>query len=190
MVGYLLGSIPFGLLFSRVFGSADPRTVGSGNIGFTNVLRVSGKKVGVLTLICDFGKGWIVSWLAMSMFDMGSWALVAAFCVVLGHIFPIYLGFHGGKGVATGLGAILGLNPVLGGILIVVWLGAVGIWRYSSGGALTAFAALPIFSVILGNRPEFIAMSFGISALVVYKHTGNIKRIWNGTESRVGLSSS
>ena len=189
-MGYLLGSVPFGLVFSKFFGSSDPRTVGSGNIGFTNVLRVSGKKIGILTLIGDFGKGWIVSCLAISKFELGSWAMIAAFCVVLGHIFPIFLRFHGGKGVATGLGAILGLHPLLGGIVIVVWLGAVGIWRYSSGGALTAFAALPILSVILENGMEFIAMSFGISAMIFYKHTENIKRLWNGTEPRMGLSSS
>lgn len=190
IVGYLLGSIPFGLIFSKCFGSADPRTVGSGNIGFTNVLRVSGKKVGVLTLIGDFGKGWLISWLAMSISDLGAWALFAAFCVVLGHIFPIFLRFQGGKGVATGLGAILGLNPILGGILIVIWFLAFGIWRYSSGGALAAFAALPILSVIMENRIEFIAMSVSLSTMIFYKHTGNIKRIWNGTESRVGFSSS
>ena len=187
---YLLGSIPFGLIFSKIFRTPDPRTAGSGNIGFTNVLRLSGKKVGVLTLLGDFGKGWLVGWGSLSIDDSGDWAMLAAFCVVLGHIFPIFLGLKGGKGVATGLGAILGLNPILGGILVGLWFCSVGIWRYSSGGALTAFGLLPVLSIIFGQTLEFIGMSVGISGMVFYKHSENIKRLLNGTETRVGFLSS
>ena len=190
IIGYLLGSIPFGLVISKLCGVVDPRTAGSKNIGFTNVLRLSGKKVGILTLLGDFGKGWLVSWLALSISGSGLWTLVAAFCVVFGHVFSVFLGFHGGKGVATGLGAILGLHPMVGGIMIFLWLFAVVIWRYSSGGALTAFAALPVLSVIMVNRNDFLMVSIGMSALIFYRHRENIKRLWNGTESRMGFSSS
>ncbi len=189
-ISYLLGSIPFGLIFSKLFSTADPRTAGSGNIGFTNVLRLSGKKVGVLTLLGDFGKGLLVGWASLTIYSTGFWSLIATFFVVLGHIFPIFLGFRGGKGVATGLGAILGLNPMLGGIMIGFWVGAVGIWRYSSGGALTAFAALPVLSLMLGQPVEFTVMSIAISTMVFFKHSENNTRLWNGTESRVGFSSS
>ena len=189
-VSYLVGSIPFGLLFSRLFGCIDPRSAGSGNIGFTNVLRLSGKKVGILTLLGDFGKGWVMSWAALWLSAHDLIPMFAAFCVLLGHIFPVFLKFHGGKGVATGLGAILGLQPTIGLIMLVLWLSAVGIWRYSSGGALISFGALPVLAIYFGENPSFLLMSIGTSALIFYKHSGNIQRLWKGTESRIGFSSS
>ena len=135
---YLLGSIPFGLVFSHMLGAPDPRQAGSRNIGFTNVLRVSGKKVGILTLSGDLGKGWLVGWIAGLGFFPNLWALLAVLSVVLGHLFPVFLKFRGGKGVATGLGGILGLHFPMGLVLVVIWAATVGIWKYSAGGALMA----------------------------------------------------
>ncbi len=119
------------------------RTVGSKNIGFTNVLRVSGKKAGILTLLGDFGKGWVCGWAAMHWLTVESYIMVVAFAPILGHMFSPFLGFKGGKGVATAVGVVLGLSPSIGLLLLLIWLGAVAIWRYSSGGALAAFACFP-----------------------------------------------
>lgn len=189
-VAYLVGSIPFGLVFSKIFGGVDPRSAGSGNIGFTNVLRLSGKKVGILTLLGDFGKGWVMSWVGVLWASHQGIPMLVAFSVLLGHIFPVFLKFHGGKGVATGLGAILGLQPMIGLIMVGLWLTAVGIWRYSSGGALLAFGALPILGILFEESGPFIFMCIWMSGLIFYKHLGNIQRLWKGTESRIGFSSS
>ena len=189
-VSYLVGSIPFGLVFSNLFGCIDPRSAGSGNIGFTNVLRLSGKKVGILTLLGDFGKGWFMSWVALLLASHELIPMIAAMSVLLGHIFPVFLKFHGGKGVATGLGAMVGLQPTIGLIMVGLWLSAVGIWRYSSGGALTAFGALPFLAMYFGQSPSFLLICSGMSILIFFKHSGNIQRLWKGTESRIGFSSS
>jgi glycerol-3-phosphate acyltransferase PlsY len=139
MVGYGLGSIPFGVVVSKALSLSDPRTVGSKNVGFTNVLRSSGAKAGILTLLGDMGKGWIIGWAAMQWLETEGFMMLAALSPIVGHIFSPVLGFKGGKGVATALGAVLGLSPSIGTLLLLIWLGAVAIWRYSSGGALAAF---------------------------------------------------
>lgn len=182
---YLLGSIPFGLVFSRLLGTPDPREAGSRNIGFTNVLRVCGKKVGILTLAGDLGKGWLVGWLAGSGPALNPWALLAVLSVVLGHLFPVFLKFRGGKGVATGLGGILGIHFPMGLILVAIWAGTVGIWRYSSGGALMAFATLPLIGWFMTADLQFLIFSLLLSSLVISKHKGNIVRLLNGTEPSV-----
>lgn len=128
---YLLGSIPFGLVVSRIFGADDPRTKGSQNIGFTNVLRVSGKKVGILTLIGDLGKGTVATVIAGFVGFPWLWILIIGFTVLLGHVFSLFLGFKGGKGVATALGAIIGIHPLIGWLLVGVWLGAVLVFGLS-----------------------------------------------------------
>jgi len=184
--GYVLGAIPFGIVVSRALGLPDPRTVGSKNIGFTNVLRVSGKTAGILTLLGDFGKGWVCAWVAMHWLTVESYIMVVAFAPILGHMFSPFLGFKGGKGVATAVGVVLGLSPSIGLLLLLIWLGAVAIWRYSSGGALAAFGCFPIVAVVNEQRQEFLVFALVVSTLIWVRHKDNIVRLWNGTESKVG----
>ena len=186
VLGYVLGGIPFGIVVSKALGLPDPRTVGSMNIGFTNVLRVSGKTAGILTLLGDFGKGWVCAWVAMHWLTVESYIMVVAFAPILGHMFSPFLGFKGGKGVATAVGVVLGLSPSIGLLLLLIWLGAVAIWRYSSGGALAAFGCFPIVAVVNEQRQEFFIFSLVISALIWIKHKDNIVRLWEGTESKIG----
>ena len=185
---YLLGSIPFGLVFSHLLGAPDPRQAGSRNIGFSNVLRVSGKKAGMLTLCGDLGKGWLVGWAAGVVLPT-PWILPAVLFVVIGHIFSVFLKFRGGKGVATGLGGILGMDFYLGLLLVGIWALAVGIWRYSAGGALMAFGVLPLISWFMTFDLQFTIFSLLLSGLVIGRHKGNIVRLLQGTEPRIGGSS-
>ncbi len=186
VVGYLLGAIPFGVVISKAMGLPDPRTVGSKNVGFTNVLRVSGKTAGVLTLLGDMGKGWVLGWAAMQWLTDETFIMVVALSPILGHLFSLFLGFKGGKGVATAVGAVLGLSPSIGLLLLLIWLGTVAIWRYSSGGALAAFACLPVVAIVNEQRQEFLVFSLIVSTLIWIKHKDNIVRLWKGTESKIG----
>ncbi len=186
ILGCLLGSIPFGVLVSKAMGLPDPRTVGSKNVGFTNVLRVSGTKAGVLTLLGDMGKGWVMGWAAMHWLTVESFIMVVAFSPILGHVFSPFLGFKGGKGVATAVGAVLGLSPSIGLLLLLIWLGAVAIWRYSSGGALAAFGCFPVVAIVNEQRQEFLVFALVVSGLIWIKHKDNIVRLWKGTESKIG----
>lgn len=186
MAGYLFGAIPFGIVVSKAMGLPDPRTVGSKNVGFTNVLRVSGKKAGILTLIGDMGKGWVIGFAATQVFQQEWMILLVALAPFLGHLFSPFLGFKGGKGVATALGSVLGVEPAIGLLLLLAWLGAVALWRYSSGGALTAFGLFPLIASLARPTVEFMLFSVIVSGLIVLKHKGNIERLWSGTESRIG----
>jgi glycerol-3-phosphate acyltransferase PlsY len=186
VVGYLLGAIPFGVIVSKTMGLPDPRTVGSKNVGFTNVLRVSGKTAGVLTLLGDMGKGWALGWAAMQWLTDESFIMVVALSPILGHLFSPFLGFKGGKGVATAVGVVLSLSPSIGLLLLLIWLGTVAIWRYSSGGALAAFACLPVVAIVNEQRQEFLVFSLIVSTLIWIKHKDNIIRLWKGTESKIG----
>jgi glycerol-3-phosphate acyltransferase PlsY len=186
ILGYLLGAVPFGIVVSKALGLSDPRTVGSKNVGFTNVLRVSGTKAGVLTLFGDMGKGWLMSWAAMQWLTDERVIMVVAFLPILGHLFSPFLGFKGGKGVATALGSVLGLSPSMGLLLLLIWLGAVAIWRYSSGGALAAFGLFPVVAIVNEQRQEFLVFAIVVSALIWIKHKENILRLWKGTESKIG----
>src|SRR6187549_2136065 len=186
VVGYLLGAIPFGVVVSKALGLPDPRTVGSKNVGFTNVLRVSGKTAGILTLLGDMGKGWVLSWAAMQWFTVESFIMIVALSPILGHLFSPFLGFKGGKGVATALGAVLGLSPSIGTLLLLIWLGAVAIWRYSSGGALAAFGLFPVVAIVNEQRQEFLIFAIVVSMLIWIKHKDNIVRLWKGTEGKIG----
>jgi len=189
LLAYLLGSIPFGLIVSHLCGAQDPRLAGSGNIGSTNVLRISGKKVGILTLLGDVGKGWVVGWVSLTFYTQTLWGLVAMLAVVAGHIFPVFLKFRGGKGVATGLGAILGFHFGVGLTLVLLWMGTVGLFKYSSGGALLAFSVFPFVSWMMTENDNFIVFSILLSCLIILKHKDNIKRLVKGTESRIGSNS-
>jgi acyl phosphate:glycerol-3-phosphate acyltransferase len=186
MAGYLLGAIPFGVVVSKAMGLPDPRTVGSKNVGFTNVLRVSGMKAGILTLLGDMGKGWVMGWAGMQWLSDERFTMFVALSVILGHIFSPFLHFKGGKGVATAIGAVLGLSPSIGLLLLLIWLGAVAIWRYSSGGALAAFACLPVVAIVNEQRQEFLVFAMVVSTLVWIRHKDNIVRLWSGTEGKVG----
>lgn len=186
MLGYALGAIPFGIVVSKALNLPDPRTVGSKNVGFTNVLRVSGTKAGVLTLLGDMGKGWLIGWAAMHWLHTESFIMLAALSPIIGHIFSPFLAFKGGKGVATALGSVLGLSPSIGTLLLLIWLGAVAIWRYSSGGALAAFGLFPVVAIVNEQRQEFLIFAIVVSTLIWIKHKDNIVRLWKGTEGKIG----
>jgi glycerol-3-phosphate acyltransferase PlsY len=183
---YLLGSIPFGLVVSKIFGTDDPRTHGSRNIGFTNVLRVSGKKAGFLTLFGDLGKGLLATTMANLMGFPWVWILFIGIAVVLGHVFSIFLRFKGGKGVATAFGSILGVHSLIGLILIGIWLGAVWVFRYSSGGALVAFAVFPFLALLLTDDFYFCLFSLCLMGIIYFCHKENIRRLIQGTEPKIG----
>ena len=194
--GYLLGSVPFAVIVSRAFGLADPRTVGSGNPGATNVLRSGNKLAAVLTLVGDAAKGALAMWLvslAVSSVSLSVGAgdtplvvVVAGVSAFLGHVFPFTLGFKGGKGVATALGVLLMLSPVLGGIVLGVWLVTVALTRYSSLGALVAAVASPIATwYVLANLTGVIAASL-MSVVLIVRHKTNITKLLAGTEGRLG----
>jgi glycerol-3-phosphate acyltransferase PlsY len=184
--GYLLGSIPFGVIVAKSLGTVDPRTAGSRNIGFTNVLRVSGKTAGALTLAGDLGKGWLAAWISQRIVEEPAWTLVIAASPIVGHLYPLFLGFRGGKGVATALGAVTGLAPAIGGAMVLVWLMTAAIWRYSSGAAVAAFTAFPLISAGLGREWEFQAFSVLVSGMILLRHKDNLVRLWNGAEPKIG----
>ena len=186
LAGYVFGSIPFGIVVSKAMGLPDPRTIGSKNVGFTNVLRVSGTKAGVLTLLGDMGKGWVMGWAAMHWLTDERFIMLVALSPILGHVFSMFLSFKGGKGVATALGSVLGLSPSMGVLLLLIWVGTVAIWRYSSGGALAAFGLLPVVAIVNEQRQEFLLFSVVVSALIWYQHKDNIVRLWKGTERKIG----
>ena len=183
--GYLLGAIPFGVVVCRALGRPDPRTTGSRNIGFTNVLRVAGKDAGLITLLGDMGKGWVAGWSAGLVFGDAWMVLAVALAAVLGHLSSVFLRFRGGKGVATALGAILGVQPALGGILLAVWLGTAALWRYSSGAAIAAFALFPLLALFRGDG-HLVVFALVVSSLILLRHRENMRRLWNGTEPKMG----
>ncbi len=183
--GYLCGSIPFGIIFTRLTGTEDPRAIGSGNIGATNVLRTGNKKVAAATLIGDMLKG--TAAVALSNWTLGGEAAIcAAIGAFLGHLFPVWLGFKGGKGVATFIGLLLGFGAWIALIAFcVIWLLVARVSRYSSLAALTASAATP---AILLARGDFAhaALFLALAVLLWITHRANIARLLNGTESKIG----
>ncbi len=186
LIGYLFCGVPFGVVISKAMGLPDPRRVGSKNVGFTNVLRVSGKTAGILTLIGDMGKGWVMGYVAIQWYEAEWTILLIALAPFIGHLFSPFLRFKGGKGVATALGSVLGVAPLIGLLLLLAWIGSVAISRYSSGGALTAFGLFPIIAALVRPTGPFILFSLIVTGLIVLKHKGNIERLWNGTESKMG----
>jgi len=182
-LAYLLGSIPFGLILTRLTGAGDLRAIGSGNIGATNVLRTGRKGLAAGTLLLDLFKGAVAVWLAKA-FAPGTEALVSLFAV-LGHCFPVWLRFRGGKGVATMMGVSLGLGWPIGLAYAVVWLGLLALVRISSVGGMSAAVAAPLAALAIG-RPDYALVLAAIAALVVFLHRANISRLLAGTEPRVG----
>lgn len=190
LCGYFLGSIPFGLLFTRFAGLGDIRKVGSGNIGATNVLRTGRKDLAFLTLICDSGKAALAAGLGMSFAPEGYIqlaGLLAGTAGVLGHNFPIWLKFKGGKGVASSLGVILVVAPFIGLLTCITWLLMALIFRYSSLAALTALFFAPIYAFFF-NSLASVGFFIFLFLLSLIRHKANIIRIYQGTESKIGDS--
>lgn len=190
LVAYLLGSIPFGLILGKAFGGADVRKAGSGNIGATNVARVAGPLAGILTLLLDASKGWFSVWLAARLFVGNSNAMIlAGLLAMLGHCFPIWLRFRGGKGVATAAGIFLALSAPAMAAALVLFLLVVVTWRYVSLGSLAAAAAIPLLIYLLWAPhfapPESLTLgSLAISLLVIFQHRSNIVRLARGEEPK------
>ena len=183
VLGYLLGSVPFGLVLTRGAGLGDIRRIGSGNIGATNVLRTGRKGLAAATLLLDGGKG------AAAVLIARHWgpdmAILAGCGAMLGHLFPVWLGFKGGKGVATGLGALLALDWRIGLIACAVWLLAAFLFRYSSLAAMLAFAAAPVAAWLIATR-QLAAVALFLAVLVWLRHHQNIRRLLTGQEPRIG----
>ncbi len=186
LVGYLLGSIPFAVVVSKAFGLADPRSHGSGNPGATNVLRTGHKTAAVLTLLGDALKGWFAVWLATRL-GAGALAIAAAGTgAFLGHLFPLFLRFKGGKGVATALGVLAGFSGSLALVAAGAWLLTALLTRYSSLAALVAAIAAPIAGGFLIERIEIVTAVAIMSGLLIWRHRPNIQRLFAGTEPRIG----
>ncbi|AMP06700.1 glycerol-3-phosphate 1-O-acyltransferase PlsY [Collimonas pratensis] len=187
---YLLGSVSFGIITSKLFGLSDPRSYGSNNPGATNVLRSGNKGAAALTLLGDGFKGWLAVWLTQRygpQFGLGDGAVaLAAVAVFLGHLWPVFFRFAGGKGVATLLGILIGLNPWLGLATIGTWLIVAYAFRYSSLAALVAALFAPFFYALM-EGPDMILLAIVVmSALLMYRHAKNIGNLLAGKESRIG----
>ncbi len=184
IIAYLVGSIPVGLLISKFSGGVDPRQAGSKNIGATNVMRVAGKKAAALTLIGDLLKGLLPVAAARPFNLPEEGLLLVGLSAILGHIFPVYLKFKGGKGVATSFGVFLGIAPLIALIALLIWIAGISFSKYSSVGALSAFAALPFLAVLLKPEMKFVLFSTIISILVYIRHKENIQRLIAGREEQ------
>jgi glycerol-3-phosphate acyltransferase PlsY len=196
LFGYLLGSIPTGLLLTRLFSGVDPRKAGSKNIGATNVFRTSGKTLGILTLIGDVLKGLVPVWIALHWCTGEEWGLTADYWIALaglspflGHVFPIFLGFKGGKGVATAVGVYFPISPVAVLVEVFIFAGIVWKWRYISLGSITCAVTIPILLAYLRSDSQaYFIMSVIIAALILYRHQSNISRLLQGTENKWKMS--
>ena len=188
LLGYLLGSFPSGLFFGWLSGAGDVRKVGSGNIGATNVLRTGKKWAATATLFCDAAKGGAAALAACMLLPPGA-EIIAGLAAVLGHLFPVWLKFVGGKGVATALGVFIALYWPAGLLVAATWIGAAVIWRISSLSALIAFALAPAYFLLL-HHPAHAAFALLLSAIITFKHRDNIRRLLHGEEPRIGAKSS
>lgn len=183
LLGYLLGSIPFGVLLTRMAGAGDLRAIGSGNIGATNVLRTGRKGLAAATLLLDLGKGAVAVWLAEALWPgMGVLAAAGAF---FGHCYPVWLGFRGGKGVATLMGIVLALHWPSGLVFAAVWLGLLGLVRISSVAGMAAAVSAPV-SAAFFERFDIVLLLLGLAMVVLWKHRANIERLLAGSEPRIG----
>lgn len=190
ILAYLLGSIPFAMVTSRLFGLADPRSYGSGNPGATNVLRSGNKLAALLTLLGDVAKGWLAVFLVQT-FGPAYGAqpqdvALAGFAVFFGHLHSVFLNFRGGKGVATAAGVLFGFSPWLGLAVLAVWFGVVWLYRYSSLGAIAAAIAAPLIAMNLLDSGDTITAVSCIALLLFWRHSGNLQRIRAGTEPKIG----
>ena len=187
VVSYLIGSLPFAVLVSRVLGQADPRTYGSGNPGATNVLRGAGRLAAALTLIGDAGKGALAVWLGRSLGSGGeTLAIACGAAAFVGHVFPVFLRFRGGKGVATFLGVLLAFEPWLGLACCAAWLAVALASRYSSLASLTAAVVGPVLLGAADGGDAKLGVVVAMGALLVWRHRSNIAKLRAGTEARIG----
>jgi glycerol-3-phosphate acyltransferase PlsY len=185
LFGYLLGSVPIGLLLTKLFSKIDPRKMGSKNIGATNVFRTAGKRLGVLTLVGDLLKGAIPVVIAIQWGESDLWIAIAGLTPILGHIFPIFLGFRGGKGVATALGIYLVISPIAVLIECLIFAGIVWKSKFVSLGSLTCATTIPILIAFFrSDSKAYFIISVIIAALILYRHQSNISRLLQGTENK------
>jgi glycerol-3-phosphate acyltransferase PlsY len=184
-ISYLLGSIPFGLVLTKAFGKGDIRDIGSGNIGATNVLRTGSKGLAAATLLLDAAKGALAVWLAQRFWP--GFELHAAAGVLIGHLYPVWLRFRGGKGVATLLGILAVLLPVGAAVYAGVWIGLLVVLRISSIAGIAAAASAPITAAVVGDTMRFPLLA-ALALIVIWKHRDNIRRLASGDEPRVGRS--
>jgi glycerol-3-phosphate acyltransferase PlsY len=185
-ISYLLGSIPFGLVLTKAFGKGDIRDIGSGNIGATNVLRTGSKGLAAATLLLDAAKGALAVWLAQRFWP--GFELHAAAGVLIGHLYPVWLRFRGGKGVATLLGILAVLLPVGAAVYAGVWIGLLVVLRISSIAGIAAAASAPITAAVVGDTMRFPLLA-ALALIVIWKHRENIRRLASGDEPRVGRRS-
>lgn len=194
VAAYLLGSISFAVIVSKSFGLADPRTYGSGNPGATNVLRSGNKKAAIATLLGDCFKGWVAVWLAkvyVEPYGMGETGIaLVALAVFVGHLWPVFFRFKGGKGVATALGVLLGISGWLGLATLATWLIVAYAFRYSSLAALISSIFAPFYYGLLFGMDAILGAIFVMSLLLIYRHRGNIGNLLSGKESRIGSKKS
>jgi glycerol-3-phosphate acyltransferase PlsY len=188
IVSYLIGSVPFGLIFSRQLSGVDVRTVGSGNIGATNVLRVAGKTAAVLTLLADALKGLIPVLLAKYFIQDEAVTALSGVAVILGHNYSLYLKFKGGKGVATSYGVVLAVDPLAGVLCLITWMVVAYIWRYSSLSAIISFACYAGWVFLAGSSSSQNdkVLALFIFGTIYYRHRENIRQLLSGTEPRIG----
>lgn len=186
LIGYLLGSIPFGIILTRLFGAGDLRQIGSGNIGATNVLRTGRKGLAAATLLLDMLKGMVAIWF-VGRFIAPDLVELAALGAFVGHCWPVWLKFKGGKGVATFMGIVTALHWPAGLVYAVVWLGMLAVTRISSLAGLSAAITAPIAMLVMG-RADLVPLTLGIALLIVWKHRDNIGRLIRGEEPKVGGS--
>ena len=190
LAAYLVGSIPFAVVSSRLFGLADPRTYGSGNPGATNVLRSGNKGAAVVTLVGDLAKGWLAVFLAQTYapkFGLGLGVIgLVALAVFFGHLYPVFLRFKGGKGVATAAGVLLALDPLLGLSTLGVWLFVSFTLRYSSLAALLAATSAPLLAFMFWGADAMVPVVGVIAMALVGRHWGNLQRLMAGTEPKIG----
>ena len=185
LISYLIGSIPFGLIVGKVWANLDVREYGSGNIGASNVLRTIGPAAAIVVFVLDVAKGAVAVYLG-SLVGGEVVRILAAVAAIAGHNWPIYLKFKGGKGIATSLGAVVSLTPVIALILMGLWIILVGITRYISLASLAAALFFPIFLIITGASITYIIAGFMISSFAFYRHRTNIQRLLAGTENKIG----
>ena len=184
VIGYLLGSIPFGLLLTRAAGLGDIRSIGSGSIGATNVLRTGKRGLAAATLALDAAKGGVAVLIGMRFGSTG--VLVAGVSAMLGHLYPVWLGFRGGKGVATGLGILLAASPLAAAGCCLIWAIVAWIWRMSSAASLSAYAAAPMLVALVTRDAQLVMLALAASGLGWLRHAANIRRLLAGTEPRIG----
>ncbi|MHC0054237.1 glycerol-3-phosphate 1-O-acyltransferase PlsY [Actibacterium sp. D379-3] len=185
LLSYLLGAVPFGMVMARAFGLGDLRKIGSGNIGATNVLRTGNKLAALLTLVLDAGKGGIAVLLARSLIGAEDAAQLAGLSAFVGHLFPVYLGFRGGKGVATFLGTMLALSWPVGLAACGTWLVVAAVTRYSSLSALIAAATSPMWMIYVGEG-RMVLLGAALTVLIYLRHWPNLRRLKAGTEPKIG----